>query len=166
MFGCNQVDIVNSANLLQFQEPARQFIDLLCPMSAKCSMYGKSMRPYQIETFFGMANVIILAKSAAQIAHGKENAPRTIVSLDARFFAKMRRDHIDNDIGADETHARLFIAVDATKPGTEIAVPQVSVCFGSLLCCVDGRHGQVPGHIIIHEKRRRKVKTSALSWCE
>lgn len=111
-----------------------------------------------MEAPFRVANVVVLAKGAAQVAHGEEDATGAVVSLDARFFAKVRRDHVDGDIGADEAHARLLVAVDTAEPRTEVAVSQVGVRLGSFLCRVDRGHDHVPRHVVVHQERRRKMK--------
>lgn len=115
-----------------------------------------------MESLLGVADVVVLTKGAAQVAHGEEDAAGAVVSLDARFLAKVRRDHVDDDIGADEAHARLGVAVHAAEPGTEVAVSQVRVRPGSLLCRLDRGQGHVSRHVVIHQEGRRKVKRPAL----
>lgn len=73
----------------------------------------------------------------------------------------MRRNHVDLDIGSDETHAGRLISVDAAKPGAEVAVPQVRVRLGALLGSIDGAEELVAGYIVVQQEGRREVKQSS-----
>lgn len=76
---------------------------------------------------------MVLAKDAAKIATTEEYAAASIMTLKTRLFAKMRRDRVDNNIGADQACSGLLKAIDSTEPGTEIAIAQVCIRGGAFL---------------------------------
>lgn len=110
MFRSYQVDVVDSTNFLQLDIPLGQ-------------LFWRN-----VETVFLVSNIMILAKHTAQVASAEKHTAAAIVTLQAWFFAEMRRDCVNDYICADQTCAGLLESVDATEPRTEIAVAQVLVC--------------------------------------
>jgi hypothetical protein len=96
LLGRNQINIMHISNLLQLDIPFSQLLGS------------------QILAIPLMRDVMVLAEHTSQITHAKEHRPAAMVTLDAWLLAKMRRDHINLDrLGADQTHAGFFVAVDA-----------------------------------------------------
>ena len=77
-------------------------------------------------------------------------------------FSKVRRYHIDLDIITNEAHSSRLVSIHTTQPWAEITLAQVGVRQRSFLGFVPRAEKLVPGRIIIKEKRRSKVKASAL----
>lgn len=101
-----------------------------------------------------MRNIVILTKDASQITAGEKNAPAAVMALKTRFFAEMRRDGVDDDIGADETCSSLLEAVDAAKTGTEVAIGQMRIRLRPLLGFLDGCEKLVLWQVIVQQIRR------------
>ena len=105
MFWCDEIDIVHSSNILEFDHP---FSKLFWS---------------QVESFSLMGNVMVLAEDASQIATREEYATAPVMTLYAGLFTKMRADHIHFDLfGAYEAIAGLLVPIDAAKTWTKIAV--------------------------------------------
>lgn len=67
---------------------------------------------------------MILAEDASKVAAREENGARSIVALDTRFFAEVRRDHIDLDgLCSYQARARFLIAIHTAEPGAEVTIP-------------------------------------------
>lgn len=106
----DEIDIMNMADILQFEIPLRQFL-------------GRQVEPIPL-----MGDVVVLAKCTSQITPGEEDGTTTVMALYARLLAKVRRNNVHLDILSDQTHARSLIAVDAAESRAEIAIPQVRIC--------------------------------------
>lgn len=98
---------------------------------------------------------MVLAKDAPQVAHAEEDGSAAVVALDAGLLAKVRRDDVDLDIGADEAHARRFVAVDAAEARAQDAVAEVGVCPGPFLGRIDGAQRHVARRVVVEEERGR-----------
>lgn len=68
MLRSNKIDIMNMANVLQFNIPLRQ-------------LFGR-----QVESIPLMSNVMILAKRASKITPGEEDRATPIVTLYTRLY--------------------------------------------------------------------------------
>lgn len=90
---------------------------------------------------------MVLAEDAAQVAPAEEDAAGAIVALETGFFAKVRGDSVDEDIGSDQTVAGGFEAVDAAETGAEVAVGEVRVGEGPLAGCIGGGEKLVAGGV-------------------
>jgi hypothetical protein len=72
-----------------------------------------------------MADVIILAENAPEIAVGEKDGPRTMMSDQGGFLAKMGKGARDHEIRPSLADPNLPIqAIDPTPPWAELALPQ------------------------------------------
>ena len=116
----HKINIMHAPYILQLDIPLRQVL-------------GRQMKAILL-----MRDIVVLAKDTPQVTAGEEDAAAPVVALEARLFAKMRRDGVDDDIGADQAGSALFEAVYAAEARAEIAVAEMSVGLRSLLCFLLG----------------------------
>jgi hypothetical protein len=101
-----------------------------------------------------VCNVAILTEYATEVASVEEHTPIPTTSLEARLFAKVRRDSVHDHIDINQARASLFELVDATQPRAEVTVAQMRVCCRAFLRFLDRREQLIPGCAFVEEEWR------------
>jgi hypothetical protein len=97
---------------------------------------------------------VILTEYATEVASVEEHTPIPTTSLEARLFAKVRRDSVHDHIDINQARASLFELVDATQPRAEVTVAQMRVCCRAFLRFLDRREQLIPGCAFVEEEWR------------
>jgi len=129
-----EVDVVDVADILQFNEPLRKLFWL------------------QGEAILLVSDGMVLTKDTAKVAPREKDGTRTPRPLDWRLLAEMRRNAVHDDISADETGACPLEAIHAAHSRAQVAVAQMRVGFGPLLGCLQRREEGVARARIVEEE--------------
>ena len=146
-----EVNIVDLADILQFDIPLRQFLGgemdpvlLVRDIVVLTKHYSPHLvnptplelatkQPKTLTRRSALPNWLCVSLTTPQITPGKKHTPAPPPPLHARLLPKMRRDRIHHHIRPYKTLSRFLEAVDVTVARTEVAGAEVGVGFGAFL---------------------------------
>jgi hypothetical protein len=149
MLGRDEVDVMNIANILQFNKPLAEFLGSEIESVA---LVRNILPRLAIERnpVGGEVTYMILAKHTAKIAPGEEYRSAPMKPLNTRLLSTMGCYHIHfGSFRSDKTGPRRFVPIHSAFSRTKVALAEICVCSGSLQRFVDGAQKEIAGNVLV-----------------